>query len=77
MNGKLEIGIKMKRKIQKNTLLRYKIIKNLYLEYKNPDIPDTVILRKYIYPKFPISRSTLNTVLNTPIEKLLAEKQTA
>lgn len=77
MNGKLEIGIKMKRKIQKNTLLRYKIIRDLYLEYKNPDVPDTVILRKYIYPKFPISRSTLNTVLNTPIEKLLAEKQTA
>lgn len=77
MNGKLEIGIKMKRKIQKNTLLRYKIIRELYLEYKNPDVPDTVILRKYIYPKFPISRSTLNTVLNTPIEKLLAEKETA
>lgn len=77
MNGKLEIGIKMKRKIQKNTLLRYKIIRDLYLEYKNPDVPDTVILRKYIYPKFPISRSTLNTVLNTPIEKLIAEKQTA
>lgn len=67
----------MKRKIQKNTLLRYKIIRDLYLEYKNPDVPDTVIFRKYIYPKFPISRSTLNTVLNTPIEKLLAENQTA
>nr|DAR66540.1 MAG TPA: hypothetical protein [Caudoviricetes sp.] len=65
----------MTRKLQKNTLLRYKIIRDIYLYYKTPDIPDTVILRKYIYPKFPISRSTLNTVLNTPIEKLLAEKQ--
>ena len=61
----------MTRKLQKNTLLRYKIIRDIYLDYKT----DTVILRKYIYPKFPISRSTLNTVLNTPIEKLLAEKQ--
>lgn len=65
----------MTRKLQKNTLLRYKIIRDIYLYYKTPDIPDTVILRKYIYPKFPISRSTLNTVLNTPIEKLLSEKQ--
>lgn len=63
----------MANRLRKNTLLRYKIIRDIYLEYKNPDVPDTVILRKYIYPRFPISRSTLNTVLNTPIEKLLAE----
>lgn len=59
--------------MQKNTLLRYKLIKDLYLKHKNDDIPDTVILRKYIYPVFPISRSTLNNILNTPIEKMLAK----
>ena len=59
--------------MSKNTLLRYKIIRDLYLQYKNPDIPDTVILKKYIYPVFPICRSTLNTILNTPIEKELAK----
>ena len=59
--------------MRKNTLLRYKIIRDLYLQYKNPDIPDTVILKKYIYPVFPICRSTLNTILNTPIEKELAK----
>lgn len=59
--------------MQKNTLLRYKLIKDLYLKHKNDDIPDTLILRKYIYPVFPISRSTLNNILNTPIEKMLAK----
>lgn len=59
--------------MQKNTLLRYKLIKDLYLKHKNDDIPDTVILRKYIYPVFPISRSTLNNILNSPIEKMLAK----
>ncbi|PRB03057.1 hypothetical protein CQ046_10910 [Chryseobacterium sp. MYb7] len=57
--------------IQKNTLIRYKNIRDLYLKYKTEDIPDTVILRKYIYPVYPISRTTLNTILNTPIDREL------
>lgn len=57
--------------IQKNTLIRYKNIRDLYLKYKTEDIPDTVILRKYIYPIYPISRTTLNTILNTPIDREL------
>lgn len=63
----------MAKPLQRNTLLRYQIIRDIYLQYKTEDIPDTVILRKYIYPRFPISRTTLNTILNTPIEKKLAE----
>lgn len=59
---------------QLNTLLRYKLIKDLYLQHKTEDIPDTKVLRKYIFPLYPISRGTLNTILSTPIEKLLAEK---
>lgn len=58
---------------QKNTLLRYKNIRDLYLEHKTEDIPDSVILRKYIYPTYPISRTTLITILNCPIDKLLKE----
>lgn len=57
--------------MQRNTLIRYKNIRDLYLKYKTEDIPDTVILRKYIYPVYPISRTTLNTILNTPIDREL------
>ncbi|KMQ70229.1 hypothetical protein [Chryseobacterium koreense] len=63
----------MQKPLQLNTLLRYKIIRDIYLQYKTEDIPDSVILRKYIRPRFPISRGTLNTVLSTPIDKLLSE----
>lgn len=55
--------------LQRNTLIRYRNIRELYLKHKTEDIPDTVILRKYIYPIYPISRTTLNTVLSTNIEK--------
>lgn len=55
--------------MQRNTLLRYRKIRDLYLQHKTEDIPDTVILRKYIYPVYPISRSTLNNILATNIER--------
>lgn len=57
--------------IQKNKLLRYKDILDLYNEKKTPDIPVTVIWRKYIYPKFHISRTTLYTILETPVVREL------
>lgn len=63
----------MAKTLQRNTLLRYKNIRDLYLEHKTEDIPDTVVLRKYIYPRYPISRTTLNTILSTPIDRYLAE----
>lgn len=66
-------AITMKQPIQRNTLLRYKIIRDIYLQHKTEDIPDTKILRRYIFPKYPISRTTLNTILTTPIDKLLSE----
>lgn len=56
---------------QKNTLIRYKNIRDIYLKYKTEDIPDSVILRKYIYPLYPISRTTLNTILGIQIDKEL------
>ena len=61
----------MAKALQRNTLLRYKNIRDLYLEHKTEDIPDTVVLRKYIFPTYPISRTTLNTILNCPIDKYL------
>lgn len=59
--------------VKKNTLLRYKKIKELYDKHKTDDIPDTVILRKYICPTYPISRTTLYQILTTSINKDLAE----
>ena len=63
----------MAKPLQRNTLLRYKIIRDIYLQHKTEDIPDTRVLKRYIYPKYPISRTTLNTILSTPIDKLLTE----
>lgn len=53
--------------IQKNKLLRYKLIKELYQKHKTEDIPTTVVWRKYICPVYPISRTTLYEILCTPI----------
>ena len=53
--------------VQRNKLLRYKLIKELYHKHKTEDIPTTVVWRKYIFPVYPISRTTLYEVLFTPI----------
>lgn len=58
--------------IQNNKLKRYKLILDLYHKYKTEDIADAVILRKYIYPVYPISRTTLYTILTTPVNKEIA-----
>lgn len=52
---------------KRNKLLRYKDILDLYLQVKHEDIPVTRVWRKYIYPKYHISRSTLYTILSTPV----------
>lgn len=53
--------------IQKNKLLRYKLVKELYQKHKTDDIPTTVVWRKYICPVYPISRTTLYEILCTSI----------
>lgn len=63
----------MRKPLQRNTLLRYKNIRDIYLRHKTEDIPDTKVLKNYIFSKYPISRTTLNTILSTPIDKLLSE----
>lgn len=64
---------KQQQGVQKNKLLRYKDVLDLYKEKKTEDIPVTVVWRKYIYPKFHISRTTLYTILGTPVVKELKE----
>lgn len=59
--------------IKNNKLMRYKLILELYQKHKTEDIPDAVILRKYIFPVYPISRTTLYTILTTPVNKEIAE----
>jgi len=61
--------------IQNNKLQRYRLIVALYQKHKTEDIPTTVVWRKYIFPVYPISRTTLYTILCTPIDKELKELQ--
>ncbi len=61
--------------VQRNKLLRYKLIKELYNETikLHPYTPLTQIHKQYIYPVYPISRTTLYAVLCTSIAKELKE----
>lgn len=58
---------------QKNRYLRYKLIYDLYKKHKTEDIPDSVVLRKYVNPIYPISRVTLDKILTTSINRKLQE----
>lgn len=60
---------------KKNKLLRYQEVLNYYNAVKIEDVPVTVTYRKYIYPKFFISRRTLYEILSTPVVKELKEIQ--
>lgn len=62
---------------QRNKLLRYKLIKELYLKYKTEDIPTTVVWRKYICPVYPISRTTLYEILCTSVTSELQKVEEA
>ncbi len=53
---------------RKNLLLRYKAIMEEFDKYDCRTIPITTIWRKYIFPKFHISRETLYKIFNTDIE---------
>lgn len=62
---------------RRNKLLRYKLIKELYLKYKTEDIPTTVVWRKYICPVYPISRTTLYEILCTSVTSELQKVEEA
>ncbi len=53
--------------INRNKLLRYKLILELYNKHKTEDIPTAVVYRKYIFPVYPISKTTLYQVLGTAV----------
>lgn len=55
--------------VQRNKLLRYKLIKELYNETikQHPYTPITQIHRQYIFPIYPISRTTLYEVICTSV----------
>ncbi len=64
--------LKQKQGIQRNKLFRYKLIADYYKEkYQEVRgyITMTEMHRDFIYPKFGISKQTLYTILNTPIER--------
>jgi hypothetical protein len=58
-----------------NKLRRYKLIKDLYDMHKTEDISTIQVLRKYIYPIYPISRTTLYAILCTPVNRELREAE--
>ncbi|TWI16301.1 hypothetical protein [Sphingobacterium siyangense] len=58
-----------------NKLRRYQNILDIYNKYKSPDVATTVVWRKYIYPVYPISRTTLYTILSTPVKRELEKAE--
>lgn len=62
---------------QYNKLYRYQLILDEYNQHNTIDIPLTVIWRKYIYPKFGISKATLYTILATPVKKEIEKVEEA
>lgn len=65
--------------VQRNKLLRYKLIKELYQKsvQEHPYTPTTKILEIYIMPIYPISRTTLYEILCTSITSELREIEEA
>ena len=65
--------------VQRNKLLRYKLIKELYQKsvQEHPYTPTTKILEIYIAPIYPISRTTLYEILCTSITSELREIEEA
>lgn len=65
--------------VQRNKLLRYKLIKELYQKcvQDHPYTPTTKILEIYIAPIYPISRTTLYEILCTSITSELREVEEA
>ena len=71
----MAISINRSLGIQRNKLLRYKLIKDLYNQTikEHPYTPLTKIHEIYIFPIYPISRTTLYEILYTPITTELQE----
>jgi hypothetical protein len=57
-----------------NILLRIKEVQDVYQANKQEGVTTMFVYRKYIYPRFLISRSTFYSYLSVPASKLLKEK---
>lgn len=53
---------------RKATIMRYKVILNEFEKYNDGERSITTIWKKYIYPKYFISRQTLYKIFNTPFD---------
>jgi hypothetical protein len=75
----MSISVNRSLGIQRNKLLRYKLIKELYQQTlkDHPHTPTTKILSEYICPVYPISRTTLYEILCTPITSELKKIEEA
>lgn len=65
--------LRQKTGTERNKLLRYEKILELYKKHKTEDNSVVTVWRKYIYPEWAISRQTLYTILATPVSKELKE----
>lgn len=62
---------------QRNKLFRYQLVLDEYQRHNTQDIPLTRIWKNHIYPKFGISKTTLYTILGTPVKKELEKVEQA
>ncbi|MEY4926286.1 MAG: hypothetical protein RI894_722 [Bacteroidota bacterium] len=71
----MSVSINRSLGIQRNKLLRYKLIKELYNKVvaEHPYTPITKIHSVYIFPVYPISRTTLYEILYTSVTSDLKE----
>lgn len=58
---------------RRNLLLRYQCVMEEFDKHNIQDVPITVIHRKYIYPKFFISRDTLYEIFKIDIPEELVK----
>lgn len=60
---------------RRNKLLQMHLVIAIYQQHKRDGVSTEHIYREYIYPRYPISRTTLYNYLATPVEKLLKEEE--
>jgi hypothetical protein len=59
------------KRVIESVLRRALAVQEVYLEIKEPDLPNTYIYRKYIKPRFHISERTFYRYLNRNVKREL------
>lgn len=52
-----------------------RLVIEIYQREKKEGVSTAHVFRTYIFPQYPMSRSTLYNYLSTPVEKLLREEE--